>query len=132
MRRLVGFRIASGLGLLVGLYILQLLTADAFPLLVGALLIALPVFQWATVYFFGRRAAERPDILSLRIRTQDATDLAMLQTAGAVLGLLVVLRAFDAIPPVDRSVFTVGLSFCLFMAARPALNWLQTWRPWRP
>jgi hypothetical protein len=57
--------------------------------------------------------------------------LALAQTVGAFLGLIVVLRALEIIPPVDRGVFLVGLGFALLMIAAPAINWLITWTPWR-
>jgi hypothetical protein len=94
-------------------------------------LIVLPIIQWATVGFFAARALEDPTIVSLRARVQDALALALAQTVGAFLGLIVVLRALEIIPPVDRGVFLVGLGFALLMIAAPAINWLITWRPWR-
>lgn len=130
MIRLVGARLAGSVALLVVLILLQQVTADAFPLFVAGALIGLPALQWATVYFFGRRAMESPEILALRIRTQDAVALAIASSVGALLGLLVVLRALALIPFVDRAVFLVGLSFCLLMVAAPAINWLIVWRPW--
>lgn len=130
--RLVGSRLAGALGLLVVLIVIQQLAPDLFPLFVAAALIGLPILQWATVYFFGRRAAENPQILALQIRTQDAVALAIASSVGAVLGLLVVLRALALIPIVDRAVFLIGVSFVLLMVAAPAVNWLIVWRPWAP
>lgn len=132
MIRLVGSRVAGALGLLVALVVIEQLAPDQFPVFVAAALIGLPILQWATVYFFGRRAAENPKVVGLRIRTQDAVALAIASSAAAGLGLLVVLRALALIPIVDRAVFLVGLSFCLLMVAAPAVNWLIVWRPWAP
>jgi hypothetical protein len=94
-------------------------------------LIALPIVQWAAVGFFAARSLEDPTIVSLRARVQDALALAIAQTVGGGLGLIVVLRALSLIPPVDRGVFLVGISFALLMVAAPAVNWLLTWKPWR-
>lgn len=130
MIRLVGSRLVGALALLVLLIAVERLMTDQFPLFVAGALIALPILQWATVYFFGRRAVDSPEIMALRIRTQDAVALAIASSVGAALGLLVVLRALALIPYVDRAVFLVGLSFCLLMVAAPAVNWLIVWRPW--
>ncbi len=128
---IVGTRLASAVLVLLGLIALQVLAPDVMPLIVALALIVLPILQWAAVGFFAARSLEDPSILSLRARVQDALALALAQTCGAALGLVVVLRALNAIPPVDRGVFLVGLSFALLMTAAPAVNWLATWTPWR-
>lgn len=129
---LVGTRLIAAAVLLVGLFLMEDVFDDAFPVLISIVLIGLPFLQWATVYFFGRRAKAKPDVLSLQIRVQDAFAMALASTAGAVLGILVVARAVNLIPPFDRSAFLVGLSFALLMGAAPAVNWLIQWRPWLP
>lgn len=131
MMAIIGSRLVAAALVLVTLVALQLMIPDALPAFVGMALIVLPFIQWAAVGFFAARSIEAPEILSLRARVQDATALALASTAAAVLGLLVVARQFNAIAPVDRSVFLVGLSFALIMTAAPAVNWLITWRPWR-
>ena len=128
---LLGNRLlAAGLVLLT-LVIMQTVFPDVLPIVVGIALIVLPIVCWAAVGFFAARSLEDPTILALRARVQDAVALALAQTAGAFLGLLVVLRALNIIDPVDRGVFLVGLSFALLMIAAPAVNWLVTWTPWR-
>lgn len=131
MIAIVGTRLVAALLVMAVLIALQVLVPDVLPLIVAVALIALPILQWAAVGFFAARSLEDPSIISLRARVQDALALALAQTVGAALGLIVVLRAFDVIPPVDRGVFLVGLSFALLMVAAPAVNWLITWRPWR-
>lgn len=129
---MIGWRVAWAgilLAVLTGLY---LVTGPLFPLLVSGVLVALPILQWTTAWFFWRRALVDPGTISLRIRTQDAVSLALASTGVAVLGVLAVARSFDLIPPVDRAVFLIGLSFSLLMTAAPAVNWLAVWRPWRP
>ena len=128
---IVGTRLAASAIVLASLIALQLMIPELLPFLVGLALIVLPFVQWAAVGFFAARSIEAPEILSLRARVQDATALALASTAAAVLGLLVVARQLNAIAPVDRAVFLVGLSFALIMVAAPAVNWLVTWRPWR-
>ena len=131
MIAIVGSRLAAAAVVMLALIALQLLTPELLPVLVSVALVALPIIQWAAVGFFAARSLEDPSIISLRARVQDAIALALAQTVGAALGLIVVLRALDIIPPVDRAVFLVGLSFSLLMVAAPAINWLVTWRPWR-
>src|SRR5690348_11100353 len=129
---IVGTRLIAAVLVLVSLAVLNLVIPEALPYLVAIALIVLPIIQWAAVGFFAARAVENPEIISLRARVQDALALALAQTAGAVLGLILVLRALNVIAPVDRGVFLVGLSFALLMIAAPAVNWLVTWRPWKP
>ena len=130
MMSLLGTRIAAALIVLLGLVILQLAIPEILPVIVAIALIVLPIVQWAAVGFFAARSIEDPTIISLRTRVQDAMALALAQTVGAFLGALVVLRALNIINPVDRSVFLVGIAFCLLMIAAPAVNWLWTWKPW--
>ncbi len=132
MISLFGTRLAAALTVLFALILLQLTVPDVLPIVVAVALIVLPVIQWATVVFFALRALEDPTIISLRARVQDAVALAIASTVGAVLGLIVVARQLNVIPPVDRGVFLVGISFALLMTAAPAINWLITWRPWKP
>ena len=132
MMAIVGTRLASAVVVLVALIVANAIIPATLPYFVAIALIVLPIIQWAAVGFFAARAVENPEIISLRARVQDALALALAQTAGAVLGFLVVLRALNLIQPVDRGVFLVGLSFALLMIAAPAVNWLVTWRPWKP
>ena len=129
--RIVGSRLAVAVALLLLLVLAQLVIPDVLPLVVCIALIVLPIVQWAAVGFFAARSLEDPSILALRARVQDAVALALAQTVGAALGLIVVLRTFSIIPAIDRGVFLVGLSFALLMVAAPAVNWLLTWRPWQ-
>lgn len=131
MIAIVGSRLAASAVVMFALVALQMLASEILPLLVSISLVVLPILQWAAVGFFAARSLEDPTIVSLRARVQDAIALALAQTVGAALGLMVVLRALELIPPVDRGVFLVGLSFSLLMVAAPAINWLITWRPWR-
>jgi hypothetical protein len=131
MIEMLGNRLLAALAVLVALTVLQLAAPDVMPVVLACALIVLPIIQWATVGFFAARALEDPTIVSLRARVQDALALALAQTVGAFLGLIVVLRALEIIPPVDRGVFLVGLGFALLMIAAPAINWLITWTPWR-
>lgn len=132
MIEIVGGRLIASLVVLLVLGLLNLIVPAALPILVSVALIALPIIQWAAVGFFAARSVEHPEILSLRARVQDALALALAQTVGAAMGLLVVLRSLNLIEPVERGVFLVGLSFALLMIAAPAINWLVTWRPWKP
>ena len=132
MMALVGTRLAAAATVLATLILLQVTIPDMLPLIVALALIVLPILQWAAVGFFAARSLEDPTIVSLRARVQDALALALAQTVGAALGMLVVLRALNVIPGVDRGVFLVGIAFCLLMTAAPAVNWLITWRPWKP
>lgn len=132
MMALVGTRLAAAVIVLAALILLQVTIPDMLPLIVALALIVLPILQWAAVGFFAARSLEDPTIVSLRARVQDALALALAQTVGAALGMLVVLRALNVIPGVDRGVFLVGIAFCLLMTAAPAVNWLITWRPWKP
>ena len=132
MMALLGTRIIAALLVLLALIVMYIVLPDVLPVIVAVALIVLPIIQWAAVGFFAARAVENPEIISLRARVQDALALALAQTAGAVLGLILVLRALNVIAPVDRGVFLVGLSFALLMIAAPAVNWLVTWRPWKP
>jgi hypothetical protein len=127
---LVGRRLASSIGLLLMLVIVQRLTGEAFVAIVAVTLIALVGFQWLTAVFFTQRSVESPDVLSLRIRAQDAVALAVASTVGGLLGVLVILRALHAITAVDPAVYLIGISFALLMIASPAVNWFLTWRPW--
>lgn len=129
--QIIGTRLAVAAGLLGLLIVAELVVPEILPLMVCVALIVLPIVQWAAVGFFAARTLEDPSILALRARTQDAVALALAQTVGAALGLIVVLRAFSIITPIDRGVFLVGLSFALLMIAAPAVNWLLTWKPWR-
>jgi hypothetical protein len=124
-------RLARALMILVGIIIVQLAAPDAFPLLIATLLVGLVIIQWAAAIFFNRAANADRSILSLQARAQDAVSLAVASSVAAILGLLVVARALDIIPPIDRAVFLVGISFALVMVAAPAVNWLVIWRPWR-
>ena len=132
MIAIVGTRLLAAVVVLVTLIVANALLPETLPYFVAIALIVLPIVQWAAVGFFAARSVENPEIVSLRARVQDAMALALAQTAGAALGLIVVLRALNVIAPVDRGVFLVGLSFALLMIAAPAVNWLVTWRPWKP
>lgn len=129
---ILGSRVAAAAITLAALIVLNVVIPDVLPLVVAIALIVLPIIQWAAVGFFAARSIEHPEIQSLRSRVQDALALALAQTAGAVMGMLIVLRSLNIIPVVDRGIFLVGLSFALLMIAAPAVNWLVTWRPWRP
>ena len=131
MSGILGNRLAGSIGLLIILALVEELADGIFPLLVAVVLIALPVLQWATVYFFATRLDAHPDILALRARVQDAVALALASTVGALLGLLVVFRALNIIASIDRNVFLVALAYVLLMVAAPAVNWLATWKPWQ-
>lgn len=131
MISMLGSRLLAAVAVLAVLIVLQIAAPDVMPVLLACALIVLPIIQWATVGFFAARALEDPTIISLRSRVQDALALALAQTVGAFLGLIVVLRALEIIPAVDRGVFLVGIGFALLMIAAPAVNWLITWRPWR-
>lgn len=131
MISMLGSRLLAAVAVLAVLIVLQIAAPDVMPVLLACALIVLPIIQWATVGFFAARALEDPTIISLRSRVQDALALALAQTVGAFLGLIVVLRALELIPAVDRGVFLVGIGFALLMIAAPAVNWLITWRPWR-
>lgn len=131
MMSIIGTRLVASAAVLAVLTVLQLTIPRVLPNLIAGALIVLPIICWAAFGFFLARALEDPTILSLRARVQDALALALAQTVGAFLGLIIVLRALEVIPPVDRGVFTVGITFCLVMIAAPAVNWLLTWRPWR-
>lgn len=128
---IIGSRLIAAILVFMALVTLQLLVPTLMPLVVALALIILPIIQWAAVGFFAARSMEAPEIISLRARVQDALALALAQTVGAALGLILILRALDVIQPVDRGVFLVGLAFCLLMIAAPAVNWLVTWQPWR-
>jgi hypothetical protein len=137
---LVGRRVVLA-GLLLGVLIaLEIASPVLLSLVASAILLVTVVLTWTSAVFFVRKAlfdARRakkdgiPPILSLRARAQDAVALALGHSAGALLGGLVIGRALGVVPPVDRSVFLVGLAFALSMLAAPALNWLLLWRPWR-
>lgn len=131
MIRLLGPRLGVSAALLLGLAILEESVGETFPILVGLVLFVLPAVGLVTTYFFARRSSERPDIVTLRIRAQDALSGLIVKVTGAYLGVLVVARALGIIDPVDRRIFLVGLTFSLLMAAAPDVNALYTWRPWR-
>lgn len=124
-------RLVRALMVLGGIVVVQLAIPDQFPLVIGSLLVALVTVQWAAAIFFNRAANADRSILSLQARAQDAVSLAVASTVAGILGLLVVARALNIIPPVDRAVFLVGIGFALVMVAAPAVNWLVIWRPWR-
>lgn len=124
-------RLARALLILIALVIVQLALPDLFPAFVGILLIGATFIQWAAAVFFNRAAAKDGTILSLQARAQDSVSLAVASTVGGGLGLLVVARALNVIPAVDRAVFLVGIGFALVMIAAPAVSWLVIWRPWR-
>ena len=128
--QIVGTRLLVAALLMAALILAQVLVPQVLPIIVALALVVLPIVQWAAVGFFIARSLEDPSILALRSRTQDAVALALAQTVGAALGLVVVLRALNVIDAVDRGVFLVGLSFALLMVAAPAVNWLVVWKPW--
>jgi len=129
--RYFGRHLAAALTLLAGLAGLQWATGPIFSLIVSGVLVALPVLQWATVYFFWQRSILYPEILTLRIRVQDALYLALASSMAGALGIIAIARVLNLMPPVGAGVFLVGLSFSLVMVAFPALNWLVTWKPWQ-
>lgn len=130
MTAIVGRRLAASAALLFLLVLGQTTLGDAFALVVAMGLVVVPALSWMTFWFFAKRAVLLDAPFTLRVRTQDALALAIASSVGGFLGLLVVARAMNFIPPVDRGVFLVGLSFALLMIAAPAVNWLVIWRPW--
>lgn len=124
-------RLMRALMVLVGIIAVQLAVPDAFPIIVAALLVGLVAIQWAAAIFFNRAANADRSILSLQARAQDSVSLAVASSVAGLLGLLVVARALNIIPAVDRAVFLIGIGFALVMVAAPAVNWLVIWRPWR-
>lgn len=137
---LLGGRVV-GAGLLLGaLIVLESVSPDLLSVVASGILVATVLLTWSAALFFVRKALLDgrqskidgvPPIISLRARAQDAVALALGHSAGALLGAIVIGRALGFVPPVDRGVFVVGLSFALSMLAAPALNWLVLWRPWR-
>lgn len=128
---IVGTRFAAALTLLGFLAAFQFVAPEHFPVVVAGVLFVSPFLNLAAYWFFAKRAVLPDAPYTLRIRTQDALSLLIASSTAAVLGALVVLRALNAIAPVDRSIFLVGLAFALLMLAAPAVNWLVIWQPWR-
>lgn len=140
MSAIHGRRVAASLTLLGVLVLINTLAPQLFPLVVALALIVSPVVCGAAAYYFTQlsltdamEAARdgREPIRSLRDRAQTSLLLAIASSAGALLGWLVVFRAFGWIPPVPRETFLVGLSYALLLIAGPAGNWLAVWRPWK-
>jgi len=127
---IVGTRLAASVALLFLLVLGQAILGDRFAIIVALGLVIVPALSWMTFWFFAKRAVQPDSPFTLRVRTQDALALALASSVGGLLGLIVVARALNVVPPVDRSVFLVGLAFALLMIAAPAVNWLAIWRPW--
>jgi hypothetical protein len=127
---MIANRLASAATLLFALTLIEAAAPALFPILVAVALVVLLSVQWAAAIFFTLASGRDPTIQSLNARAGDALALALGQTAGAVVGLLVVGRAINVIGPVPREVFLLGLSFALLMLAWPAVNWLVIWKPW--
>jgi hypothetical protein len=129
---IVGTRLASAAALLVLLTLLYAILPDGlFPMVVAVALIAAIGVQVTAVWFFGQRATQPGAPFTLRIRVQDAMLLLVASLALGVLATLLILRAFNAIPVIDRGVYLVGIAFGGLMLASPAVNALVIWTPWK-
>jgi hypothetical protein len=124
-------RLAASLVLLLVLVLLAAAVPQGFASAVGLTLVGALAIQWGAALYFNRKSAERPDIVSLRVRAQDQVALAVASTAAAVLGGITVARELALIGPVTREVSLIGLSFALLMLVAPAVNALVTFAPWR-
>lgn len=130
MTALLGTRLVAALVILALLVVLYAAAPAAFPFLaIATFLIALAI-QIVGVRYFVPKAVTNTDILSLRVRAQDTVAGLIGLAILAGLGGLMVARALDRIPPVDRGVFLVGIVYAFLMLASPVLNALLTWKPW--
>lgn len=117
--------------LLPALLVLEWATAGSFAILVSLALPVLLVVNIVTAVLLAQASRRAPEIVSLRARADDAVFLGAAAAAAAVMGTLVIARAFGAIQPVPREVFLVGISYALIVLSAPAVNWLVVWKPWR-
>lgn len=130
MTALVGTRLAASAVLFIVLVVANaVLPPSLFTILLSVALLAVPALLWVVFWFFARRSVVHPEIVSLRVQTQDALALAIASTAGGVLGFIGLARVLNLVPSIG-SLVTVGIAFILLMIAAPAVNWILVWKPW--
>lgn len=111
---------------------------NVFVLLVVVALAVFLVFNWA-VHLFQRRlkriADADPAYGPMDVLDQDVQNSftrAVISTASALAGVLVLARAAQLIDPVPRWVFLVIIAYVMSASSIPAVDWLVRWRPvWR-
>lgn len=130
-------RLALELGVLGTMVAVAAYNPDLYAGVIGFVLLPVPIIQWAVWGYLATKVRESKSqglyLQPLVDRANDARTLAEASTAATIAGILVLLRQFEVIGPVDRQWYLVILSFCLLMLVVPALVWLRTWRAiWLP
>jgi hypothetical protein len=125
----VRVRLLLAANLFAGLWLLELVAADWFPWIVSVALVAAPYVQWRAYRRLRVKHLADTSIQSLRSAMFTALALFLCSLSLAAVGLLVVVRAFGWLPPIDREAFLVLLAFPLLLMTTPAVEWLrlQVW-----
>lgn len=131
MNRLVG-----AIAILGALIVIEAISPQGFPIVVGAVLIGSTVICWAATLLLGnahdydRDEAEHGGPEASRLLEAAfyaALLLAIASTVGALLGLFAILRVANIIAP-NPQVFLIGIAWVMVLIPGPAIELLRVFR----
>lgn len=123
--------------ILAVMIVVALIDVELFTIVVAVILIPLLGISMGVWIYLSRKvslAKQRDlDLPSFFDRAKDAGTLALIAIDGAILGVIVLLRALEVIPAIPREISLVGVAWALVLVSVPAIGWLQTWHDvWAP